>query len=109
MIYATISETRCDKDYIGVTAYLEGGMLKIVEQEISEYAREYSRDGEIESYVIFTKPNTARLLRALEARNEDDLLKRLQKRFGKFGSSAKRKICDFCDIKGIAYDTDVYY
>ena len=32
-----------------------------------------------------------------------------ERRFGKFGSSAKREICDFCDSKGIAYTRQVYY
>ncbi len=109
MFHRTISETHRDKDYIGVTAYLENGALHIVEQELSEAAHEYSRDGVIESYVFFTKSNTARLSRALGARNSIDLLYRLQRRFGKFGSSAKREICDFCDSKGIAYTRQVYY
>lgn len=109
MFYRTISKTRHDKDFIGVTAYLENGALHIVEQELSEAAREYSRDGEIESYVFFTKSNTARLSRALGARDSIDLLYQLQRRFGKFGSCAKCEICDFCDSKGIAYTRQVYY
>lgn len=105
----TISETYHGKDFIGVFALVDDGKLKVVEQEISDDAREYSRDGEIESWVYFTAPNTAKLMNVMEVRGEDELLECLQKHFGKFGSEAKREICNFCDMKGIAYDTDVYY
>lgn len=96
-------------EYTGIYAQIEDGKLTITEQDMGEFEKEYSRDGEVESFVFFDVPNTNRLMRSLHVADEYGLITALKKKFKKHGISMKRKICDYCDEHGIKYQTQVYY
>lgn len=96
-------------EFTGVYARVEDGKLTIIEQDIGEFEKEYSRDGEVESFVFFDVQNTNRLMRLLGATDNQGLAAALKRKFRRYGSDMKRKICDYCDEKGIKYQTEVYY
>ena len=96
-------------EYTGIYAQVENGKLTITEQDMGEFEKEYSRDGEVESFVFFDVSNTNRLMRSLHVADEYGLVTALKKKFKKHGSSMKRKICDYCDEHGVKYQTQVYY
>lgn len=96
-------------EYTGIYAQVEDGKLTITEQDMGEFEKEYSRDGEVESFVFFDVQNTIRLMSSLHASDKYSLVAALKKKFKKHGSSMKRKICDYCDEHGIKYQTQVYY
>lgn len=102
-------EKEVNGEFTGIHAQMEDGKLTIIEQEMGELEREYSRDGEIESFVFFDENNTQRLMKTLNAKGDYDLLNILKRKFKKFGSYMKSKICNFCDEHGIKYQTETYY
>ena len=59
-----INKHEANGEYTGIYAQIENGKLTITEQDIGELEREYSRDGEVESFVFFDVTNTNRLKRA---------------------------------------------
>lgn len=102
-------EKEVNGEFTGIYAQMEDGKLTIVEQEMGELEQEYSRDGEIESFVFFDEVNTQKLMKVGNVKDECGLLNILKRNFKKFGSQIKSKICDFCDENGIRYQTQVYY
>lgn len=96
-------------EYTGIYAQIENGKLTITEQDIGELEREYSRDGEVESFVFFDVTNTIRLKRALNVSNDDSLIASLKKKFKNYKGCMKSEICNFCEEHDIKYTTDVYY
>lgn len=54
----TFYEKEINGEFTGIHAIMEDGKLTILEQELGELEREYSRDGEIESFVFFDEANT---------------------------------------------------
>ncbi len=96
-------------EYTGIYAQIEDGKLTIIKQDIGEFEKEYSRDGEVESFVFFDVTNTNRLMRSLHVADEYGLITTLKKKFKKHRSSMKRKICDYCYEHDIKYQMQVYY
>lgn len=96
-------------EYTGIYVQIEDGKLTIIKQDIGEFEKEYSRDGEVESFVFFDVTSTNCLMRSLLVADEYGLITALKKKFKKHGSSMKRKICDYCDEHDIKYQTQVYY
>lgn len=45
-------------EFTGIYAQIEDGKLTITEQDMGEFEKEYSRDGEVESFVFFDVANT---------------------------------------------------
>ena len=105
----TFYEKEVNGEFTGIHALIEDGKLTIIEQEMGELEREYSRDGEIESFVFFDEVNTQRLMKTLDAKGDCGLLNTLKRKFKKHGSQMKSEICNFCDEHGIQYQTHVYY
>lgn len=97
------------KEFTGIYAKIEGGKLTIIRQDLGEFEKEYSKDGEVESYVFLSESNTKRLMNAMLATTEEELLTSLKKRFKKYGSGINRQIQNFCKEHGIQYQTQVYY
>lgn len=54
----TFYEKEVNGEFTGIHALIEDDKLTIIEQEMGELEREYSRDGEIESFVFFDEANT---------------------------------------------------
>lgn len=96
-------------EFTGIYAKIEGGRLTITRQDLGEFEKEYSKDGEVESYLFLDEANTKRLMNALQATSEEELLVILKKRFKKYGSGINREIQNFCDKHGINYQTQTYY
>lgn len=96
-------------EYTGIYAQIEDGKLTIIEQDTGEFEKEYSRDGEVESFVFFDVTNTNRLMRSLHASDDSSLVTALKKKFKKHGSCMKSEICNYCNDHGIKYQTQVYY
>ena len=96
-------------EFTGIYAKIEGGRLTITRQDLGEFEKEYSKDGEVESYLFLDEANTKRLMNALQAAYEEELLVILKKRFKKYGSGSNREIQNFCDKHGIKYQTQTYY
>lgn len=61
-------------EFTGIYAQIEDGKLTITEQDMGEFEKEYSRDGEVESFVFFDVANTNRLMRSLHASDDYSLL-----------------------------------
>lgn len=97
------------REFTGIYAQIEDGKLTITEQDMGEFEKEYSRDGEVESFVFFDVANTNRLMRSLHASDDYGLIESLKKKFKKHGSCMKSEICNYCDEHGIKYQTQVYY
>ena len=97
------------KEFTGIYAKMENGKLTITRQNLGEFEKDYSQDGEVESYVFFNESNTKRLMSALQATSEVELFAILKKRFKKYGSGINREIQNFCDKHGIKYQTQTYY
>lgn len=97
------------QEFTGIYAKIEGGKLTIIRQDLGEFEKEYSKDGEVESYVFLDESNTKRLRNALQVRSEEELLTSLKKRFKKYGSGINRQIQNFCHEHGILYQTQTYY
>jgi len=57
-------------EFTGIYAQIEDGKLTITEQDMGEFEKEYSRDGEVESFVFFDVANTNRLMRSLHASDD---------------------------------------
>lgn len=106
---ALLYEKEVNGEFTGIHALIEDSKLTILKQEMGELEREYSRDGEIESFVFFDEANTQKLMRTLNAKDDYVLLNTLKRKFKKFGSQMKSEICNFCDENGIKYQTQVYY
>lgn len=68
-------------EFTGIYAKIEGGRLTITRQDLGEFEKEYSKDGEVESYLFLDEANTKRLMNALQATSEEELLVILKKRF----------------------------
>lgn len=98
-----------DGEFTGIYAHLEDGELTIVQQDMGEFEREYSRDGEVESYVFFDTSNTRQLLTLLGVDDESQLFNALKRKFKKHGSEIKTAICFFCDEHDITYQEEVRY
>lgn len=96
-------------EFTGIYAKIEGGKLTIIRQDLGEFEKEYSKDGEVESYVFLDESCTNRLMNALQVTSEEELLTSLKKRFKKYGSGINRQIQNFCKEHGIQYQTQVYY
>lgn len=96
-------------EYTGIYAKMESGKLVITRQDLGEFEKEYSKDGEVESFVILDEPNTLRLMNALQATSEQKLFAMLKKRFKKYGRGINREIGSYCDKHGIKYQTQTYY
>jgi len=96
-------------EFTGIYAQIEDGKLIITEQDMGEFEKEYSRDGEVESFVFFDVANTNRLMRSLHASDDYSLIESLKKKFKKHGSCMKSEICYYCDEHDIKYQTQVYY
>nr|WP_297268371.1 hypothetical protein [uncultured Prevotella sp.] len=105
----TFYEKERNGEFTGIHALIEDGKLTIIEQEMGELEREYSRDGEIESFVFFDEGNTQKLMKSLNAKDDCSLLNTLKRKFKKHGSQMKSEICNFCDEHSIQYQTHVYY
>ncbi len=98
-----------EREYTGIYALMDDGKLTIIKHDIGEFEKEYSRDGEVESFVNFDVANTNRLMRSLHASDEKELFAALKKKFKKYESLMESKICDYCDEHGIEYQTETYY
>ena len=61
-------------EFTGIYAQIEDGKLTITEQDMGEFEKEYSRDGEVESFVFFDVANTNRLMRSLHASDDYSLI-----------------------------------
>ena len=96
-------------EFTAIYAEVEAGQLTITVHEMGEFEREYSRDGEVETYVYFDATNTTRLKKALGARDGAGLLGALKKEFGRYGNCMKSEICGFCDEQDIQYTSQTYY
>lgn len=96
-------------EFTGIYAKLEDGRLTIIQHDMGEFEREYSRDGEVESFVYFDVANTNRLMRAFAVKNKTHLLDILKHKFKEYGGGIKSEICNFCDEHDIKYQTQVYY
>lgn len=105
----TFYEKEINGEFTGIHALIEDSKLTIIEQEMGELEREYSRDGEIESFVFFDEINTEKLMKTLNAKDDSCLLNTLKRKFKKHGSQMKSEICNFCDEHCIHYQTHVYY
>lgn len=66
-------------EFTGIYAQIEDGKLTITEQDIGEFEKEYSRDGEVESFVFFDVANTNRLMRSLHASDNYSLIESLKR------------------------------
>ena len=64
-------------EFTGIYAQIEDGKLTITEQDMGEFEKEYSRDGEVESFVFFDVANTNRLMRSLHASDDYSLIESL--------------------------------
>lgn len=102
-------EKEINGEFTGIHTLIEDSKLTIIEQEMGELEREYSRDGEIESFVFFDEINTEKLMKTLNAKDDSCLLNTLKRKFKKHGSQMKSEICNFCDEHSIHYQTHVYY
>ena len=40
-------------EFTGIYAQIEDGKLTITEQDMGEFEKEYSRDGEVESFIVY--------------------------------------------------------
>ena len=78
-------------EFTGIYAQIEDGKLTITEQDMGEFEKEYSRDGEVESFVFFDVANTNRLMRSLHASDDYSLIESLKKKFKKHGSCMKAR------------------
>lgn len=67
-------------EFTGIYAQIEDGKLTITEQDMGEFEKEYSRDGEVESFVFFDVANTNRLMRSLHASDDYSLIESLKKK-----------------------------
>lgn len=95
-------------EFTGIYAQIEDGKLTITEQDMGEFEKEYSRDGEVESFVFFDVANTNRLMRSLHASDDYSLIESL-KRSSKTWELHESEICYYCDEHDIKYQTQVYY
>ena len=102
-------EKEINGEFTGIHTLIEDSKLTIIEQEMGELEREFSRDGEIESFVFFDEINTEKLMKTLNAKDDSCLLNTLKRKFKKHGSQMKSEICNFCDEHSIQYQTHVYY
>lgn len=98
-----------DGEFTGIYARFEDGRLTISQHDMGEFEREYSRDGEVESFVSFDVPHTNRLMRTLAVKDEVRLLDVLKRKFKKYKGAMQSEICNFCDEHNIKYQTQVYY
>lgn len=92
-----------------ISAYIENGLLAIVQVDWGGITYEYSRDGEVERYLLFDLENTNKLAKSLQARQDEAFVCKLAERFGRYKSLAKHEICKYCDKREIRYKTHVYY
>ncbi len=95
-------------EFTGIYAQIEDGRLTITQHDMGEFEREYSRDGEVESFVSYDVVNTNRLMRLLHVADGYGLLVALKKKFKEYEGGIKSEICNFCDEHGIKYQTQVY-
>ena len=79
-------------EYTSIYAQIEDGKLIITEQDMGEFEKEYSRDGEVESFVFFDVANTNRLMRSLHASDDYSLIETLKKKFKKHPDFVTQKI-----------------
>lgn len=98
-----------DGEFTGIYAQLEDGRLTIIQHDMGEFEREYSRDGEVESFVLFDVVNTNRFMRSLYANNKFHFMVVLKRKFKKYKGGIKSEICNFCDKHDVKYQTQVYY
>lgn len=70
---------------------------------------EYSRDGEVEHNLSFDEENTKLLMLRTGTKNGKDLVDAMYQRFNKEKYNAASKIREWCDKKGIRYNTHVWY
>lgn len=89
--------------FTGIYASMENGKLTITEQDIGEFEKEYSRDGEVESFVFFDVPNTRRLMSTLGAISDSEFLASLKHRFKKYRGVIRMELCKFCNEHGIQF------
>ena len=100
---------KANGEFTSICAQVEEGELTLSEHDMGEFEREYSRDGEVESFVYFDNANTRKLMRTLGMKGNGALLDVLKRRFKKYEASMKCEICYFCDEHAIKYTTQVYY
>ncbi|WP_065217882.1 MULTISPECIES: hypothetical protein [Butyricimonas] len=107
---ATIYQDAFDKEIgTSITAYIENGILSIIQVDWGGITHEYSRDGEIESFLIFDLPNMKKFAGTLHAKGDEMLAKKIAEHFGRHKSFAKYEIQKYCDKREIMYKTHVYY
>ncbi len=75
----------------------------------SELDYEYNRDGEVEHNLSFDEENTKLLMLRTGTKNGKDLMDAMYQRFNKEKYNAASKIREWCDKKGIRYNTHVWY
>ena len=98
-----------DGEFTGIYAQIEDGKLTISQHDMGEFEREYSRDGEVESFVFFDVTNTNRLMRTLVVKDEARLLDVLKRKFKKYKGAIQSEICNFCNEHNVKYQRQVYY
>ena len=98
-----------EKVWTCISAYMENCLLFIIQVDWGGSADDYSKDGEVESFVFFDLENTNKLARSFQARREEVFVKKIAEYFGRYKRSAKHEICKYCDKRGITYMTHVHY
>ena len=107
---ATIYQDALDREVgTSITAYIENELLSIIQIDWGGLANEYSRDGEVESFLFFDLANMKKLAGSLHAKGDEMLVKKIAEHFGRYKSFAKHEIKKYCDKREITYKIHVHY
>lgn len=91
-----------------VAVYYKNSKFEVLHNVCGESVNEYYGDYDLERFLFIDEANTRLLMLRTGTHDGKQLVKAMSERFGKYGSSALRRIEEFCTSKGIEFRRGIY-